>query len=223
MAAVNFNFYFNFKSKAKCPVRFLALFLLACCAVPAFSDDGDFTFKKQEQLMVKKHTTENEIAVVAHVLQSISSLEGVTYYSQGRKRETVLYPQCYIVDDPKSRKKVPDSYDHGQEPAYYLQEDNSLGTAVYEVVFSKSVDRAGMEVYNVDPLKVGFIVLVPPRGMHLRIVVVDKGEELEVDVLMESAMRRSNLAGSYMDRSLQARFDAVFRWFEAMYDKEEVL
>jgi hypothetical protein len=203
----------------------VGLFLLVLGVAPAICDDGDFTFKKQEQLMVQKHTGENETAVVAHILQSISSLEGLTYYSNTRKRDTVLYAHCYMVDNPKSRKQVPDSYGHmnSSTPAYYLQDDSSLGSAVYEAVFLQGNDNASMEVYNVDPLKVGPIVLVPPRGMHLRVTVTDKGDGLEVDVLMESNMHRSSLAGSFIDRSLQARFDAVFRWFEAMYDKEEII
>jgi hypothetical protein len=197
--------------------------LLALCVAPALCDDGDFTFRKQEQLMVPKRTSANEIAVVAHILQSISTLEGITYYSITRKRDTVLYAHCYMVDGPKSRKQVPDSFGHMNDPkpAYYLQDDSSLGAAVYEAVFLQGDASASMEVYNVDPLKVGPIVLVPPRGMHLRVVVTDKGDALEVDVLMESNMRRSSLAGSFIDRSLQARFDAVFSWFKSMYQKEE--
>jgi hypothetical protein len=210
------------KLKAKCPAPPLALFLLACCAAPALCAEVDFTFKKQEQAIVPKHSGENEVETIARILQSISTLEGVTYYSQRRKRETVLYPRCYMVEDAKSRKKVPDSYDHmnAQEPAYYLQEDNSLGAAVYEAVFRQNDASAGMDVYNFDPLKMGPIVLVPSRGMHLRVLVTDKGDALEVDVLMEAALRRSNFAANYMDRSLQARFEAVFRWFESMYAKE---
>jgi hypothetical protein len=101
-----------------------------------------------------------------------------------------------------------------------LQEDNSLGAAVYEAAFFQSADSAGMDVYNFDPLKMGPFVLIPSRGMHLRVTVTDRGDDLEVDVLMEAALRRTNFAASYMDRSLQARFEAVFRWFESMYARE---
>jgi hypothetical protein len=191
-------------------------------AAPALCSNRDFTFKKQDQVLVPKHTEENEIATVAHILQSISTLEGITYYSQRRKRDTVLYPHCYMVDGPQSRKKLPDSYGHMNDPSpsYYLQDDSSLGAAVYEAVFLQDDQSAGMDVYNFDPLKMGLIVLVPSRGMHLRVSVRDKGDVLEVDVLMEAALGRSNFAANYMNRSLQARFEAVFRWFESMYSKE---
>jgi hypothetical protein len=203
--------------------RALALFLLVLSATPALCAENNFTFKKQEQLMVPKHTRENEVATIAHILQSVSTLEGITYWSQRRKRETVLYPRCYMVDNPQNRKKVPDSYDHmnSKAPAYYLQEDNSLGPALYEVRFTQTADRVIMDVYTLDPLKWGLFVMVPARGMHLRIEVTDKGAAMELDVLMEAALGRTNFAASYMDRSLQARFEAVFRWFQAMYAKEK--
>jgi hypothetical protein len=202
--------------------RALALFLLVLSVAPALCAEKDFTFKKKEHIMVPKHTRENEVATIAHILQSVSTLEGITYWSQRRKRETVLYPRCYMVDNPQNRKKVPDSYDHMNSaiPAYYLQEDNSLGPSLYEVMYTQTADRVIMDVYTLDPLKSGPFVLVPARGLHLRIEVTDKGTALELDVLMEAALGRTNFAASYMDRSLQARFEAVFRWFQAMYEKE---
>jgi hypothetical protein len=87
-------------------------------------------------------------------------------------------------------------------------------------MFTQVADKVIMDVYSFDPLKMGPIVMVPARGLHLRVSVTDKGTALELDVLLEAALFRFNLAASYMDRSLQARFNAVFRWFQAMYEKE---
>jgi hypothetical protein len=199
--------------------RVLGILLALCLPVTVTTAESTSAFMQHEKVRVPKRAGGDEMRRVAQILQSVSTLEGITYYSQTRKKETVLYDACYMVDGPKSKKRIADSFEHvatGQ-PCYYLQDDSSLGPAVFRAVYHQTLDTVTLESQNVDALKAGIITVAAPEKLRLVVTVTDKGAELEVDVRMEADLKKIAFAQGFIERSLQARFEAVFKWFEKEY------
>jgi hypothetical protein len=198
--------------------------LVFAAVIPgAAAEEGVPSFTREARFSVTKAGEGPPMDRVAEVLQSLSTMEGIPYYSNTPKKEMVLYSKSYMVEDPRSRKKVPDRFDHPQDtsPCFFLQKDNSLGEVVYRAVFHKNGGSASMMAVNMDNLKVGPFTVINRDSLQIYISVTDGGgQELQIYALIQANIRKVPLAEGMIQRSFDARLDALHDWFVGQYAKQ---
>ncbi|WP_368853478.1 DUF6675 family protein [Treponema endosymbiont of Eucomonympha sp.] len=66
------------------------------------------TYSGESLYLIKNPTERNDISKAAEAVEALSTMEGITYYSNRRKQIEVLYPRCCLIDNPVNRNRIPD-------------------------------------------------------------------------------------------------------------------
>lgn len=162
---------------------------------------------------------ENSMESVSKILRSFSTMEGLEYYSNSKGKNEILYPNCYTVDNPTSRKKIPDQIDgsSNNKTIYMFQEDNSFGKTLYEVNYLETENEILFTAINLDPLSVGFIKAVKPYSLLITIAVEEESDRVSVYLSIQANFASFSLVDKTIQRSLTSRVDAIAEWFKRSY------
>ena len=123
---------------------------------PVYVSESLFYIKKPEG------STGNDIDLISGILRSISSMEGIKYYSNSAGGIKTLYLQSYTVDNPYDKNRIPDQTDGSADnrTIYAFQEDNSFGVNTYQIDYRQLDNEISMVMKNEDPVKFAFITAV---------------------------------------------------------------
>lgn len=162
-----------------------------------------------------------DINEISKILRSFSTMEGIEYYSNSRNKYEVLYDSCYTISDLKSEKRVPDNNQENADglTLYMLQDDNSFGETSYEVTCWQTEKEMAMNAVNKSPLYVSFIKAVKTENVCLTLYAKDKGDVIQVYILVQADFVSLPLIEGKIRDSLTARIEALFNWFEGQYNE----
>ena len=151
------------------------------------------------------------------VLQSISTMEGIEYYSATRSRMRMLFHESYVIGGPEDRSRRPDPVATSlpeNEVLYVYQRDSSFGRNVFELTYNVDAEAVRLRMRNLTRIFYQRVVpAVGPAELEIDIVVVPiPGHLLFYGV---AAARPSALLGfeQRIQRSLSNRIEALHRWF----------
>lgn len=169
----------------------------------------------------RQQITENQ--TISNILHSISSLQGIEYYSTSRGKMRTLYEKSYAVKSVNNSKKteykkVNDDMTAKEQLA--LQKDLTFGEFIYKYSYFAENDGVGFVCQNLETLKYGLLPLVGPREMNVSLAIMDFG-----DYLLAYANTRANFAKfigleNKLKNSFSTRSDAIYNWFINMYEKK---
>jgi uncharacterized membrane protein YwzB len=100
---------------------------------------------------------------------------------------------------------------------YYFQSDHSLGECVYAVNFWQTESEVAMRAINFDPIKFGMVTAVKKDNIVISIVVTDVETDFAVYILMQSTMLSVPFVEQRMQKSFDARIEAVYNWIITKY------
>ena len=151
-----------------------------------------------------------------NILRSISSLEGVQYYSASRGRMRTLIEESYAIDDPSEcvRQKDPLVAEVPPESEIYIcQHDTTFGRNVYTARYQYSGESFLMRVENLTPLRFFFFFSVQPERFRSFVLVVPYEDGLIIYGL--TCLETSVLPGlrNRLGESLYNRIKAYQDWF----------
>ena len=170
--------------------------------------------------LIQKTTAQNDIEKAARVIRAISTLEGIQYYSNTRKKFATLYKTCYMIDGPESRKKIPDVIEKIEDKQHYFYlHDNSFGKCAYTIDFERTDSEVSNFFSNIDPLKILLFNSVKSRHLKIYIVLSDAGDSFLMYFLIQSLFPATPINENVMTKSFTARADAIAQWFEDNYYK----
>lgn len=151
------------------------------------------------------------------VLQSVSTMEGIEYYSESRQRMRTLFHESYVIADPEHRTRVPDpaatSLPNG-ETIYAFQRDSSFGRNVLELTYSADREGARLRMRNLTRMLYhGVLPAVGPHSLEIDLVVVPvQGHLLFYGVAAARTAALFGLEGR-VEQSFANRLEALYRWF----------
>ncbi|MFW5718186.1 MAG: DUF6675 family protein [Spirochaetota bacterium] len=154
---------------------------------------------------------------VMTTLQSISTMEGIEYYSASRERMRTLFHESYVIAGPDDRTRRPDPVVESTPQSdliHIFQRDSSFGRNVLEVTYTIDEGAVRLRMRNLTRmLYQGIIPAVGPQALGLNLVVVPLGERLLF--YGNSAARPISLLGmeARVQRSFYNRLVALYRWF----------
>ena len=175
-----------------------------------------------EALYLHKKTqgSAKDIEKISRIIHSISKLEGLQYYSSSRKKMRTLYEASYIIEDPKTEKRVADPIDNPATDfsVYVLQKDLTFGKNIYCCRFCSDTDSAGFISTNVNVLKYSIFKAMEPENLETSIAVTDLGEYLLIHMLTRADFTAPSVFRERVQNSFRTRGEAVYGWFIAQYE-----
>jgi hypothetical protein len=153
---------------------------------------------------------------------ALSSLAGLEYYSESRKRMRTFYETSTVIDSPETKRPLPDPvYDTPPASAllYVRQKDLTFGDNIYRYEYHARSDALLFTQENLTTLSLVLIPAVGKNRLRSVVAVFDAGADLLVYVL--SAAKATSLPGlnERIGESFSNRADAVLRWFISQADQ----
>lgn len=156
------------------------------------------------------------ILSIYNVLRSISTLEGIEYYSVTRDRMRTLFYESYVIDSPDDKNKRPDpivSYIPGQSSIYVYQNDSTFGENVYIVNYRYYGNHVSMEMQNMNTIWYFILPLVDPDKLKYYIMVIPEQDNiLFYGIIAANALNLFGIAESKAE-SFYNRIKAIANWF----------
>lgn len=159
-----------------------------------------------------------------NILRSVSTMEGIEYYSASRERMRTFYHDSYAVAGPGGDERIPDplvSRIPAQDRVYVFQKDSSFGKNVQQLDYTYADGNVLIRMENLTTMFYnGFIPLVAD-GNLLTYLVVEPQEDgivfyghlaVKVGALFGMEERARN--------SFHNRIKALYDWFTQRVEQE---
>lgn len=171
-------------------------------------------------LYKKKHTFDFNTEKISRILRSISSLEGIEYFSASKQKKRVLYEKSYsiISKDDKTKKKdnLEDKTDGLQ--VFALQKDSTFGEYVYQYDYALSDKTVSLQSTNSESLKIGFITIINTGDVQGNLIVHDMQTHLLIYVFTQAKFLYLPGLEGKLNSSFSNRAEALYNWFINAYE-----
>lgn len=172
-------------------------------------------------LVEKNKDSENDMEKVSQIIRRLSTLQGVQYYSNTKKKMRVLYEKSYVVKSSADRTRIADPVagSANNKVLVAVQKDSTFGEYAYQYSYRQLENEVSFTSKNLDKISYLFVNLMDPGDMHVSFVVIDCG-----DCYVLYASIKADFAGvpgmeSTLNKSFSARSKALYDWFVAQYSK----
>lgn len=162
--------------------------------------------------------------ILYNILRSVSTLQGLEYYSASRDEMRLLFEESWVISDPKSKAALPDPLVNtvpAEEVIYVHQKDKSFGNNRQEMTFVAVEDALAIDILNLTPMRYkGLIRVVDPGDMQIHLIVVPTMEGLLVYGTMSGQTKDVK---AFLDRarnSFTNRVIALSGWYKARLKEE---
>lgn len=155
------------------------------------------------------------IQKASEILRSISTMQGLKYYSNTDEEWKTLYKDAYLIDNLKNKKKIADEISGSADgrTAYCLLNDNSLGKTYYSVKYRQTEDEVSVQFENQTSISYAFITAVDEENVKIGLNVMDCGDSLLIYALVEAKFPSFSFLENKLNKSFSARVDAIYNWF----------
>lgn len=183
---------------------------------PVFYFEGLYLTKKTPSTNPGKNIQE-----VSKNVRSISTLEGVEYYSNSRKKMRILYEESFAVNNPNERMRISDPIEKNadNQVIYALQRDSTFGRFLYKYSYKQKKNEMLINITNIDNLTLAGIKIIKPENMVSSIIVYDLGDYFVTYTLIEVDVISVSVIENKMKKSFAARAEALFAWLSSVFDK----
>ena len=198
---------------------------LALPLAPAFEDrivddldSVDPTLAVETLFLLESPVSEPRITVELYtILQAISTMTGIEYYSVSRGERRVLFSESYVIAGPRNREPVDDPRPTSLPPSetiFIYQRDASFGQNVFEVDYSVTNDAVLLTMRNLTRMYLrGLIPAVAPDGLRLSVVVRVVDHHLLFYAACAARSRALFGLESQVQESFYNRLVALHDWF----------
>ena len=182
---------------------------------PVFVAESLFLIEKPAGSDLEGFDTE----LISQIMRSVSSMEGIEYYSNSEKKMKTLYSQSYTVDNLKDKNRIADKVEGSADnlSIYAFQEDGSFGDNYYQIDYHQRENEVSMVIRLVEPLKYGLITAVKANNLVFNIDVLDKGDYLVMYIGAKVRFPAISLLENKLNKSFGSRITALHDWFESRY------
>ncbi|MCG8454400.1 MAG: hypothetical protein MI717_14605 [Spirochaetales bacterium] len=159
-----------------------------------------------------------------NILRSVSTLQGLEYYSASRGEMRLLFEESWAIANEKDITAQPNPLVSTIPPSdeiFIYQKDKSFGKNRYTMGFEARPDAMAIEINNLTPLRyAGFIKVVDSQAMQIHLIVVPTQEGLLLYGAM--AARTANIK-AFRDKarsSFTNRVIAITEWYRQRLGEE---
>ena len=186
-----------------------------------WTETKDPVFVAESLFLIEKPEGSNQLdtALISRIMRSVSSMEGIEYYSNSEKKMKTLYSQSYTIDNLEDKNRIPDNVDGSAEnlSVYAFQEDGSFGDNYYQIDYRQRENEVSMVIRLMEPLKYGLVTAVKANNLVFNIDVLDKGSYLVMYVGAKVKFPAISLLENKLNKSFGSRITALHDWFKSSY------
>jgi hypothetical protein len=159
---------------------------------------------------------EKQKIMLFNQMTSISTLTGIQYYSSTRGAMRTFYEYSSVIDDPATKKILPDP-SFARLPVnltlFARQKDLTFGDNIYRYDYLIASDAVLFTQENITALSYGIIPVIGKGNMRSVMAVIDCGDSILIYAV--SAAKTASVPGLYdkISNSLSNRAKAVLSWF----------
>lgn len=168
--------------------------------------------------------TEDRELTLYNILRSVSTLEGLEYYSASRGEMRLLFEESWTIADEKSKDPLADSLVSTipvEDSILIHQKDKSFGNNTQEMSFQAIDGAFAANIVNLTPMRYkGIIKVVDPGNMQIHLIVVPVEEGLLIYGTMSAHTRDVK---AFLDRardSFTNRVVALSGWYRDRLNEE---
>ncbi len=125
--------------------------------------------------------SERGLLSLYNTLRSISTMEGIEYFSASRNRMRTLFRESYVVDSPEGKQQLPDPLvDHmpAYSKIYIYQHDLTFGRNINSVEYFAYDDHLIMKTRNLTPMRYFFIPMVKAGNIINYFIFIPQEKDL---------------------------------------------
>ena len=186
-----------------------------------WTETKDPVFVAESLFLIEKPEGSNQLdtALISRIRRSVSSMEGIEYYSNSEKKMKTLYSQSYTVDNLKDKNRIADKVEGSADnlSVYAFQEDGSFGDNYYQIDYRQRENEVSMVIRLMEPLKYGLVTAVKANNLVFNIDVLDKGSYLVMYVGAKVKFPAISLLENKLNKSFGSRITALHDWFKSSY------
>lgn len=174
-------------------------------------------YVSKDELKKQSNSSDDVIDMndVSRVLRSISKMQGMTYYSNTRKKYKTLYKKAYTISSPDSKTAIADNIEGSADGKviYCLQDDASFGITRYKLEYSQKADMMYAVFNNTDSIGVGPITGINKGQLKINVLVIDCGDSILLYLITDVNANKVPGIKNLVTDSMVARMNAVHEWF----------
>lgn len=174
-------------------------------------------YATKDELRKASNSSDADINIddVSRVMRSISKMQGMTYYSNTRKKNMTLYKKAYTTSGLNSETAVPDKTDGSADGKviYCLQDDASFGYMKYKLNYHQNKKELYAVFTNTNSIGMGPITGIDEGNMKINVLVIDCGDSLLLYLSTDCSCNKVPGIKALVSDSMIARMNAVHDWF----------
>lgn len=153
---------------------------------------------------------------IYNILRKVSSLEGIEYYSASRERMRTLFAECWAIDNPDDRNRIPDPAFTAipeRDEAFIHQKDLTFGKNISRVEYQYRNAHFRMGIVNLTTMTYMLFPIVGRENMSMQILVVPCREGIVFYGLNTVKVLDLPIFYKKMESSFTNRMIALYNWF----------
>lgn len=164
---------------------------------------------------IEKTDSSQNTAKVSRVVRSISTMKGAEYYSNRNKKWDELYHDAYLLKSEKDKTRIPDDLEGSADGKilYCVVDDNSFGDCYYKLNYRESGKEVFVGYDNFEPMKFGLITVAKAGNIKINLDIIEEENHFIVYAFVQSFYPKISFVENMMIESINARIDAIFKWF----------
>ena len=196
-------------------------------AVSAWNKQNEPVFIVESLYLLKKTQVGvragGEIGKISSVLRNLSTMQGIQYYSNSRKRWETLYTEVYTVNNPDERTKIADPTDKKADGlvSYVYQKDRSLSGCVYKFSYFEQAAETSFRAENTEKIIYKGFNILKPEAMLLCLNAVETEEHIVFYITVRADAAKIPLVSERLAKSYGSRADAIYNWCVSKYSEEQ--
>lgn len=186
--------------------------------LPPFFSETLYLYKKKN---ISSNTPTTGRRTISQILRSVSSLEGLEYFSTSRQKMRTLYEKSYTVNNDRDRQRIADPLDGDGDGLVLTAIHKDLTFGEYAYTYAYKTDPSGAAFFsrNIDALKYSFIKLIDSGNLRVSLVVHDLQDHLLIYAITRASFPAIPGIDGKINASFSTRAEAMYNWFISEYEK----
>ncbi|MBA7657533.1 hypothetical protein ES703_65472 [subsurface metagenome] len=156
------------------------------------------------------------LLAIYNILLSISTMEGIEYYSASRGRMRTLFSESYCIDSPESKKRLHDPEVDSIPPysrIYNLQRDLTFGENIYLSEYFLGGEYIMLKNRNLTTMRYLLLPMVQPNNIFTYFIFIPSGNKLIFYGLTSAHTLKFFGLERTREASFYNRLKAIYGWF----------
>lgn len=188
--------------------------------ITSLVDPTSCYFVENLYLYKKSHSFDLNTDKISRILRSLSSLEGIEYFSASKKNQRVLYEKSYSIISKNDKTKKKDNFEDNTDGlrVFALQKDSTFGEYIYRYDYALSEKTVSLKSTNCEALKLGFITIIDQNNLQANLIVHDLQTHLLIYVFTQAQFLYLPGLEGKLNSSFSNRAEALYDWFINAYE-----